>query len=297
LACNRTDIEIHISDNASTDETGAVRQRFVDPRLNWSTQSSNLGMAPNWQFLLDHARGTWFLLLSDDDMVEPEGLARIVEKLTTLSGDVVVAGLIVENHITRREYVRESPGGVYTGRDFIIGSMTGEHVVLPSATLLRTQALRAVGGYAPRPYRMVVDAAAWFELAVSGQITVLPNVLCRYAIQPTSLTSSDEAIIGEIDQLYNEWIERLRPSNTHTAQILQTLERVPTMIGCRRVASAPWWRRLGVGFKVLADKRRRSLGGMVRHIILIAIAALGLMGITDAVRGRGKSCRVNWGSG
>lgn len=285
LACDRADIEILVSDNASTDGTGAMREQFMDQRLRWLTQPSNLGMAANWQFLLDRARGTWFLLLSDDDMVEPRALTLVLEALATIPGNIVVTGLVIENHITGREFVRVPQAGVHVGRDFIIGSMTGEHVALPSAMLLRSEALRGVGGYAPRPYRLAVDAAAWFELAAVGQVTVLPDLLCRYAVQPTSLTSSDDAMMGEVEKLYGEWIHRLQPTSAQIAQIRRILEGSPTAFACRRIASAPCWRRPILGLKALMDGRKRSMMGAVRHAIMITVPSLGLMWLANMIRG------------
>lgn len=286
LACSRTDIEILVSDNASTDGTAGLQHDFADPRLRWTIQPSNLGMSPNWQFLLDQARGVWFLLLSDDDMVEPAALARAVESLGSITSDVVVAGLIVENHITRREHVRTSPAGLHAGTDFIIGAMAGEHFTLPSAMFLRTRALRAVGGYAPRPYRLAVDAAAWFEMAQAGTVTVLPEVLCRYAIQPSSLTSSDNAMSEEVERLYGDWIDRLRPSQERITQIRRTMDGGATASACRKIASAPWWRRPGLGMRAVAAGRGRPLAGTIRHAAAVGIATCGLMGLADALRGR-----------
>lgn len=286
LACERSDIEILVSDNASTDGTGNLQQRFADPRLRWTTQSTNLGMAPNWQFLLDQARGTWFLLLSDDDMVEPAALARVAETLASVTSDVVVTGLIVENHITRREHVRASPAGVHAGRDFIIGAMSGEHFALPSAMLLRTQALRSAGGYAPRPYRLAVDAAAWFEIAAASTVTVLPDVLCRYAVQPSSLTSSDSAMSDEVERLYGDWIGRLRPSREQAVRIRRTMDGGATASACRKIASAPWWQRPRLGLTALAAGGGRPLAGKARHAMAVGIASCGLMGLADSLRGR-----------
>ncbi len=289
LACSRPDLEVLVSDNASTDGTGALRQQqpcFADPRLRWSTQATNLGMAPNWQFLLDQARGTWFLLLSDDDMILPEALARVLDALPSVAGEVVVTGLIVENHITSREHVRASPAGTFPGRDFIIGAMTGEHFTLPSAMLLKTQALRAAGGYAPRPYRLAVDAAAWFTIAATGQVAVLPEVLCRYAVQPSSLTSSDSAMTEEVERLYGDWIARLQPTAEEVARIRRTMQGGATASACRRIASAPWWQRPGLGIRALGAGRGRGLRGLVRHTTAVGIASLGLMGVADGLRGR-----------
>jgi glycosyltransferase involved in cell wall biosynthesis len=63
------DIEILISDNCSTDNSWEIIQSFSDIRIKKWRQTENLGMHGNWNFLLNNARGKYFLLFSSDDFL------------------------------------------------------------------------------------------------------------------------------------------------------------------------------------------------------------------------------------
>src|ERR1051326_6303323 len=71
------DIEIILSDNASTDdETRALMDRYADRGLRTFRHPSRMSAGKHGQFLLEQSRGEFFLSLSDDDYLEPEFAAE-----------------------------------------------------------------------------------------------------------------------------------------------------------------------------------------------------------------------------
>lgn len=112
LECLRTqtyrDIEVIISDNASTDESAEIAQEFVDsdPRFRLVRRETNIGPAPNFFSLLELARTELFMWRADDDWSEPD----YVEKLV---------GLFNKDERTKlaaAECVFVRPNGVVTAR-------------------------------------------------------------------------------------------------------------------------------------------------------------------------------------
>jgi glycosyltransferase involved in cell wall biosynthesis len=77
------DFELIISDNASTDGTAGICQRYAkqDPRIRYFRQSRNLGCNPNHNFVIQEARGELFKLASDDDLYARDLLKLCVEAL------------------------------------------------------------------------------------------------------------------------------------------------------------------------------------------------------------------------
>ena len=75
------DLEVLVSDNASSDETEGVVAEFLgDPRFRYIRQPRNLGMVRNWRAALEASSKEWFLLLSDDDyLIDREYLSRSLE--------------------------------------------------------------------------------------------------------------------------------------------------------------------------------------------------------------------------
>lgn len=77
------DFELLISDNASTDGTASICQRYLrqDPRIRYVRQPRNIGAAPNHNFVFQHARGELFEMAAHDDLYARDLLKRCVEAL------------------------------------------------------------------------------------------------------------------------------------------------------------------------------------------------------------------------
>ena len=77
------DFELIISDNASTDCTEEICQRYatMDPRIRYLRQPRNIGAAPNHNFVVREARGELFKWAAHDDLFGRDLLARCVEAL------------------------------------------------------------------------------------------------------------------------------------------------------------------------------------------------------------------------
>jgi glycosyltransferase involved in cell wall biosynthesis len=72
-------LEILVSDNASVDGTKAWMQNLTDHRIRYLRHDKNLGMVGNWNTCLHLAQGAYFLLLSDDDLLEPNAITTLIE--------------------------------------------------------------------------------------------------------------------------------------------------------------------------------------------------------------------------
>jgi glycosyltransferase involved in cell wall biosynthesis len=77
------DIEIVISDNASTDRTAAICETYAnqDSRIRYHRQASNIGAAPNFNFVFDKATGQYFKWAAHDDICALTFLERCVAAL------------------------------------------------------------------------------------------------------------------------------------------------------------------------------------------------------------------------
>lgn len=77
------DFELIISDNASTDDTPGICQRYAkaDSRVRYCRQPRNIGLAPNHNFCAVQARGELFKWAAADDLYHRDLLRRCVEVL------------------------------------------------------------------------------------------------------------------------------------------------------------------------------------------------------------------------
>jgi glycosyltransferase involved in cell wall biosynthesis len=83
LAQTFCDFELIISDNASTDSTPQIVERYAtqDARIRCFVQPSNIGAARNHNFVFEQARAPYFKWASHDDLYAPTLLERCVELL------------------------------------------------------------------------------------------------------------------------------------------------------------------------------------------------------------------------
>lgn len=77
------DIELVISDNASTDDTEALCQAYAarDPRVRYRRNRENVGIANNFNLAFTHARGRYFKWMSCGDLIAPAFLTRCADLL------------------------------------------------------------------------------------------------------------------------------------------------------------------------------------------------------------------------
>lgn len=85
-----SDFTLFISDDASTDNTQAICERYAqkDPRIIYHRQEKNIGMFPNFKFVLDSARSDYFMWASHDDLWDKDFLKVCVENIETMEVDV-----------------------------------------------------------------------------------------------------------------------------------------------------------------------------------------------------------------
>jgi glycosyltransferase involved in cell wall biosynthesis len=82
LAQTFEDLELVISDNASTDGTEEVARQLErsDSRVRYQRQSENIGLLNNFQWVLGRAQGRYVRWISHDDTLEPDYLTRALER-------------------------------------------------------------------------------------------------------------------------------------------------------------------------------------------------------------------------
>src|ERR1035437_5781020 len=77
LSQTYTKIEVIVSDNASTDDTIQHLSAIEDARLVILRHPENSGMVANFNSCLKAATGKLFLMLSDDDWLEPDAIEKV----------------------------------------------------------------------------------------------------------------------------------------------------------------------------------------------------------------------------
>ena len=91
-----TDFELIISDNASTDSTIKICEKYLnkDSRITLVKQNKNIGPLWNFYSVLEKARGDYFVWLADDDYWHPDFLLENVSVLDNHKNVVCSIGKI-----------------------------------------------------------------------------------------------------------------------------------------------------------------------------------------------------------
>ena len=105
LGQSAPDVEVVISDDASTDATPEIVRSFGD-RVRYHRHPQNIGLERNFRAVVEMARGEYFAWLQDDDLHNADFARRALQAFA-MSNDVVFYAAF--------EMVTPSPRSVYYG--------------------------------------------------------------------------------------------------------------------------------------------------------------------------------------
>jgi glycosyltransferase involved in cell wall biosynthesis len=99
-----TDFELIISDNCSTDNTNEICHMYLknDPRMRYTRQHENLGPAANFEWVLRHSSGRYFMWAAADDCRSENFLEDCVRILNKSPSCVAATSY---DKFTTRDYV------------------------------------------------------------------------------------------------------------------------------------------------------------------------------------------------
>jgi hypothetical protein len=179
------DLEILIGDNASTDDTPAVVAELAqaDDRVRYVRHPENLGMVGNWNALLRVATGRFFLLLSDDDLLAPDAIERLVSAcarpgVAFAYGPVYAIDAAGE---VRDLYHHHGPP-VEPGREFIRAHLRDERHVWPAATLFAIDEVSDRRQLYSAEIGAVCDFLHRLVLAARGDVGCVPEPVAYYRV-------------------------------------------------------------------------------------------------------------------
>ena len=173
------DLELVVSDNASTDRTAEICLAYAarDARVRYVRQASNIGATRNWNFVALQVRGQYFKWASANDYCNPRLLEKCIAVMRKDPGVVLCHGrtcLVDED---------TGEGKLYPGDVSATDPRPSERFQAVARTLvlnnevsgvMRLDALRRTA--LMRPYE-AGDLVLTVELSLYGRIVLLPEVL------------------------------------------------------------------------------------------------------------------------
>jgi len=173
LAQTYPNLEIVVADNCSPDNTRADVEGYGDRRIRYFRHDPGMKPNDNFNFCLQQAKGAYFLLLHDDDTIDPDfvetcmravgydthaGIIRTGTRMTDAAGMPIDEG-------------KNSVAGLSTA-DFFLAWFAGKTPLYLCSTLYNCEGLKQIGGFHTR-HNLFQDVVATARLAATmGRVDV-----------------------------------------------------------------------------------------------------------------------------
>ncbi|MFR9792959.1 glycosyltransferase family 2 protein [Streptomyces sp. MB22_4] len=232
--------QVIVTDNGSTDGTaGAVERDF--PGTTLLRPGRNLG-AVGRNLAVRHVRTPYVAFCDDDSWWEPGSLARAADLLDARPRlAAVTARIVVEPEGTEDPVVRELRDSPLPGPDWLPGPALGSF--LAAATVMRTTAFRAGGGFHPGLWLGGEEELLACDLLRQGWWLAYAEELTVHHQASLLRDSTARRVLGLRNTLWFTWLRRpLLPALRRTGYLMRTVPRdtASARAFARATAGLPW---------------------------------------------------------
>ncbi|MGE3528032.1 MAG: glycosyltransferase family 2 protein [Methyloceanibacter sp.] len=200
LAQTYGNIEVLVSDNASTDGTLAMLGAIADERLRVVRNRENIGMVRNFARCVDEARGDYLVLIADDNLLDPTFLEKCVALVRQEPGLAAVLSLfdihvLDEFGAAERRRVpavasRKLSTGIWAGTEVLEEYLNGKLSSQLLSSIIRTDILRR-NGYSTHP--CAGDEATWIPVLLEGRVGLVNERCAIYLVHDDSASAAFSA--------------------------------------------------------------------------------------------------------
>lgn len=186
LAQTYTQLQILISDNAPTVPTAPLLAKagIDDARIEVVQRTSRLDFSAHMNACIEQSRGTYLMIVSDDDQITPGYVAEMVELMTADPEVKVCLGRQVQINENDRGLApapaTRQPQQVLAGIDFLKGTLArtlNTGVLTYISMFVRRSDLLGVGGFKGYADGSHADNFIVFSLAMRGRVALCSNLM------------------------------------------------------------------------------------------------------------------------
>jgi glycosyltransferase involved in cell wall biosynthesis len=186
LAQTYTQLQILISDNAPTEPTAPLLAKagIEDARIEVVQRTSRLDFSAHMNACIEQARGTYLMIVSDDDQITPGYVAEMVEIMTAEPAVKVCLGRQVQINENdcglMHTLAARQPQQILVGVDFLKGTLAGRFntgMMTYISMFVRRSELLEVGGFKGYPDGSHADNFILFSLAMRGDVALCSNLM------------------------------------------------------------------------------------------------------------------------
>jgi glycosyltransferase involved in cell wall biosynthesis len=187
------DFEVIIRNNANTPELKSeikecCKSWIGRPNVKYYESEEQLKISENFNKIVERANGEYFMILSDDDIIEPDFLEEF-NKLTLTYLDVSIFHCrvkIIDENNNLVNFSENCPE-YETRLNFIHNRITRKRTLILSNFIISTKTLKKSGGFVSGTSGWGLDEITWLKAASNG-IAYTDKVLLRYRTFPGNLS-------------------------------------------------------------------------------------------------------------
>jgi glycosyltransferase involved in cell wall biosynthesis len=167
-------LDVLVSDNGSTDETPRLARALAasDPRVRFRRNPATVPVHEHFNQCVRAARGKYFVLVNDDDRINPCFVSALVA-IAAAHPDVAVvapANTIIDEQGAVVRTFAPADGDVFEGAAFVSEWLRGALLANPTTLLLRTDVVRHFGGYQPFVDGRHIDNLLFLQCALTARV-------------------------------------------------------------------------------------------------------------------------------
>lgn len=198
LTQNYSNLIVHVSDNASTDETLKVIESIADPRITIHRQEEDIGAEGNFTKCIQLATGKYTAIFHADDIYEPDMVARQVAFLEANPdiGAVFTEAVTIDEKGVPFGVIGRAPGSGgsvarFGFRELMQAMLLHYNFLVCPSVLVRTGIYRdEIKEWRGGLFKSSSDVDTWLRLARKQPIAVLREKLMRYRISRAQFSHS-----------------------------------------------------------------------------------------------------------
>jgi glycosyltransferase involved in cell wall biosynthesis len=238
LAQTYPNLTIHVSDNASTDETLKIVESISDRRISLHRHDVNVGGEGNFNRCIQFAEGKYTAIFHADDIYEPDMVTRQVAFLEAHAeaGAVFTEASLIDEAGKRIGEIRipheiASPNGIYDFATMFKAVLRHSNFFICPSFMLRTQIYKQeIKIWRGELFGSGADLDVWLRILKNHPIGHLPERLMRYRISNSQWSAkvrleTERAVIFKIIDYYLEQDAVRRMLNSGDFLNYKSLER------------------------------------------------------------------------
>ena len=193
-----TNLVIHVSDNASTDDTLKIVDSVADARVRIHRQEKNIGAEGNFENCIRLGEGKYTAIFHSDDLYERDMIAKQVAFLDAdqTLGAVFTAATTIDGRgkplgVIGRPICGKDDECIYSFTELIKAVLARSNFLVCPSVMVRTLIYQQeIVSWRGDLFGSSADLDVWFRIASKHSIAILNEPLMRYRIDSKQYSST-----------------------------------------------------------------------------------------------------------